>query len=61
MRKQRIVLHTNLRDPANVKTAYFYADDSAAVQYAMPYDDWVDMGKPAIITVTVRPGDRLNV
>lgn len=26
----------------------------------MTYDEWVDMGSPSQITVTIRPGDRLT-
>lgn len=26
----------------------------------LPHRLWVDMGRPAVVTVTVEPGDRLN-
>ena len=26
----------------------------------LPREDWDDMGRPEVVTVTVQPGDRLN-
>ena len=28
--------------------------------YVMSFEDWAQMGKPEVITITVEPGDRLN-
>lgn len=35
-------------------------DDPHPRAYQMPLDDWVEMGSPDIITITIEPGDLLN-
>lgn len=42
----------------------YYADEDASDGYPMvffPRATWEDMGEPQEITVTLEPGDRLNV
>lgn len=36
------------------------ADGDPAQYLTMEDDDWVEMGSPPIITITIEPGDKLN-
>lgn len=38
----------------------FFSCEEAIGDMIVRFDDWVDMGRPEKITVTVEPGDRLN-
>jgi hypothetical protein len=35
-------------------------EDEAATELWIPATDWVDLGQPDQVTVTIRPGDTLN-
>jgi hypothetical protein len=39
---------------------YSYGDEDAPNFYKVDEQSWVDMGKPAALTITVEPGDLLN-
>jgi hypothetical protein len=34
--------------------------DGPFLYMRMDFADWVDMGKPRMVTVTIEPGDKLN-
>ena len=44
----------------DIHSAWFSATD-AGRGIAVPMQDWIDMGRPASITVTIEPGDLLQV
>jgi hypothetical protein len=55
-RSKRIVrLHRAIGD-----TAYFNQTDGKT-SFQMSADDWRDMGEPKELTLTIEPGDRLNM
>jgi hypothetical protein len=43
------------------KAKFTYGDDSDPSFFSMGAEAWNDMGQPKTITVTIEPGDSLNV
>lgn len=56
MKKQRVVMAATEYHETWVE----FEPESGLPNLAMSTNDYVDLGSPEEITVTIRPGDRLN-
>lgn len=59
-RHRTVLQYQEIRSRLDTDTILFYNDDSERYYY-IPRDKWVEMGEPRVITLTIEPGDLLNV
>ena len=58
--KQRVIMHRGVHTSACVRFQEDYIDPGHPRNILISSADWLDMGCPEVITVTIEPGDLLN-
>jgi|GEM_PF-5951751 len=62
LEKHEVIMHKVTEQPFSDMVAYEPNEESELdEQYVLSEDMFVELGEPEVITVAVRPGDRLNV
>jgi len=58
--KQRVIMNRGVHNSAYVRFQEEYTDPGHSRYIVISHGDWVDMGSPETVTVTIEPGDLLN-